>query len=73
LTFTCFYPTKKRKPPPFRQETAQPGKEDKRKDEYWRFIYERKALPIIEDLMLKRIARSPGKTKVVGKFPNDEG
>jgi hypothetical protein len=61
LTFTCFYPSKKSKPPPILQESGKPP------DEHWRFVYEKEALPIINDLMLKRIARSPGKTKVVGK------
>ncbi|PMD22674.1 hypothetical protein NA56DRAFT_658055 [Hyaloscypha hepaticicola] len=59
LTFTCFYPSKKSKPPPILQESGKPP------DEHWRFVYEKEALPIINDLMLKRIARSPGKTKVV--------
>ncbi|CZR55712.1 uncharacterized protein PAC_05600 [Phialocephala subalpina] len=52
LTFSCFYPYKETKPPPVPNSS------------HWRFLYQKEALPIIESLMLKRIQRSPGKTKV---------
>ncbi|TVY13064.1 Ferric/cupric reductase transmembrane component 7 [Lachnellula arida] len=52
LTFSCFYPHKKTQPTPV------PA------DLHWRFLYQQKALPIIENLMVKQIQRSPGRTKV---------
>lgn len=54
LTFTCFYPGEKRRPPPVPN------------DSHWRFIYQKDPLPIIEDLIVKQTQRSPGKTKVAG-------
>ncbi|KAH8807067.1 hypothetical protein F5884DRAFT_788434 [Xylogone sp. PMI_703] len=54
LTFSCFYPHTKKREPPIKPDPK-----------YYRFIYNKPAIPIITNLMNEQIARSAGRAKIL--------
>ncbi|KAM3066447.1 hypothetical protein ACMFMG_012033 [Clarireedia jacksonii] len=56
LNCSCFFPHKKSEAPPVPPNS------------HWKFSYEKQAIPAIEDLIVKQLSRSAGRTKIAGNL-----